>query len=144
MSGAAAAAIAICRFSSLGPIIARFRPHNGHLTITVWSLGTREIGRKIRISLERTAPGTSGWELRRPRKRGRATPACYQDGVVSEIDRLRNRAEHVRWLARWIADQRAEEAFEDLANDLDRQVAEIERQQAVEEDRRAISRSDTP
>ena len=63
---------------------------------------------------------------------------------MSEIDRLRNRAEHVRWLARWITDQRAEEAFEDLANDLDRQVAEIERQQAVEEDRRAISRSDTP
>ena len=43
-----------------------------------------------------------------------------------------------------ITDRRVEETFEDLANDLDRQVAAIERQQAVEEDRRAISRSDTP
>jgi wobble nucleotide-excising tRNase len=49
---------------------------------------------------------------------------------VSEIDRLRNHAEHVRWLARWITDQRAEKAFEDLANDLDRRAAEIERKDA--------------
>jgi hypothetical protein len=50
---------------------------------------------------------------------------------VSEIDRLRNHAEHARWLARSITDQRAQEGLEDLADDLDRRAAVIERQQTV-------------
>jgi hypothetical protein len=49
---------------------------------------------------------------------------------MSDIDKLHNHAEHVRWLMKSITDQSALERFEALANDLDRRAAEIERQDA--------------
>jgi len=54
---------------------------------------------------------------------------------MSDIDRLRNHAEQARWLARSITDQRAQEALEDLASDLDRRAVEIERRQDFEDEK---------
>jgi hypothetical protein len=57
---------------------------------------------------------------------------------------LRDDAERARWLARSITDQRAQEALEILARDLDRRAAEIERQEIIESEQKPTWQSDTP
>jgi hypothetical protein len=57
------------------------------------------------------------------------TPACHQDGVVSETHRLRDKAAHVREVAKALTDRPARAALRDLADDLERQASELEREQ---------------
>jgi hypothetical protein len=62
---------------------------------------------------------------------------------MSDIDRLRDDAERARWLARSITDERAQVALEELASDLDRRAAAIERKQGFDDIWKEVLRSDT-
>lgn len=76
-------------------------------------------------------------------ERLRTLPPVMQDGVVSEIDRLRSQAAHARRLAGYTTDAHAKEALEAFAGEFERKALDLERQQSIDENKSA-SQSDTP
>jgi hypothetical protein len=60
------------------------------------------------------------------------TPACYQDGTMSDLDKFRGHAIQARRLAPYTADKRTRIILELLSEELELKIAEIERRQAID------------
>jgi len=78
-----------------------------------------------------------------PEERVAHPPACYQDGIVSEAQRLREKAAHAREMAGPLTDAHAHAALQSLASELEQQALDLERQEQSGQ-RRPASRIDTP
>ena len=61
-----------------------------------------------------------------PEERVAHTPACYQDGIVSEAQKLRDKAAHAREMAAPLTDAHACAALQALALELEQQALDLE------------------
>ena len=78
-----------------------------------------------------------------PEERVAHTPACYQDGIVSEAQKLRDKAAHAREMAAPLTDAHACAALQALASELEQQALDLEHKEQRAH-KGQVPRSDTP